>query len=73
MANQKYLVKTQLFNGEWEDCWTDGDGNPLRFDSPQEAQDEIDELISGVAEAVKDGDMSDEYDPNDYKIFSVTE
>ena len=69
--NHKFIVKTRLFDGTWEDCWKDEDGNPMLFKEPQEAQSEIDDLISDVKDAVAAGDMAEEYDPKDYKIFMV--
>lgn len=66
----KFEVQT-LFSYGWDNCWTDEDGQLVYFDSAADAQHEIDELISDVKAAVEGGDMSDEYDPEDYRIMEV--
>jgi hypothetical protein len=72
----KFLVEHHFSYG-WDDAgWsttTDDNGTmvPHLFDTREEAQAEIDDLIESVAEAVAEGDMSDEYDRDDYRIVEV--
>lgn len=56
--------------GEWEDCIHEDDKLVL-FPTEVEAQKAIDELIADVKEAVELGHMSDEYDPEDYRVVPV--
>ena len=69
-----YKVETRTLSG-WEDAWSidleDGTSIPMRFHSIAQAQDEIDELLRDVKEAVAAGDMVEEYDPQDYRIVEV--
>lgn len=57
----KFKVMTRLANGELEDCWTEdgpaGTSIPVRFDTADEAQAEIDEVCDEMG-----------YDPGDYEI-----
>jgi hypothetical protein len=72
----KFLVQLAFSYG-WDDAgWsttTDDDGTmvPELFDTREEAQTAIDELIGSIAEAVAEGDMSDEYHAEDYRIVEV--
>lgn len=55
-----FVVQTKTLGG-WENCWTetlpDGTERPVRFETKEEAQREIDDLIEEM-----------EYDPDDYRI-----
>ena len=67
-----YEVETLLGNS-FENCWTNADGDtPVTFDSLAEAQKELAQMLDDVKEAVKAGDMSQEYDLADYRIVKVT-
>jgi hypothetical protein len=66
----EYEVQTN-FLGDWENCWTGDDGGSRTFPSRAAAQKELDEFLADVKEAVKRGDMEEEYDPNDYRIVPV--
>ena len=71
----KFLVEHHFSYG-WDDAdWstTDDAGErvPDLYDTREKAQAAIDDLIKGVAEAVAEGDMSDEYDAADYRIVEV--
>jgi len=60
--------------GTWEDCIHEDDGETRKlvlFATKEEAQKAIDELIADVKEAVEDGDMEDEYDPEDYRVIAA--
>lgn len=58
-----YLVQTKTDEG-WVDIWTetlpDGTERPLRFQTKEEAQREIDDLVKEMG-----------YDPNDYRIERI--
>jgi hypothetical protein len=66
----KFLVE-HLFSYGWDDAGWISEDEPWLFDTREAAQAEIDDLIESVAEAVAVGDMSDEYDPDDYRIVEV--
>jgi hypothetical protein len=70
----QYKVEMKYFNG-WDDAgWTeetDSEIKPLRFESRQQAQAELEELFADVKAAVASGDMDSEEDPNDYRIVEV--
>lgn len=54
-----YIVET-LFTYGWENCWTEDD-KPMTFDTREEAQAEIDDIIeSGL-----------DYNQNDFRIIEV--
>ena len=63
MSN-KFKVEMMFFHG-WDDAEWTIDGIPQRFDSEQEAQDEIDEFI---ADAKEDGLK---YDKEDFRVVAV--
>lgn len=67
---QGFIVVLNLFGGSCQPIFQE-DENLMFFDSVEAAQKEIDECISDVAEAVKNGDMSDEYTQDDYSIVSA--
>jgi hypothetical protein len=54
-----YIALTKTMNG-WENVWTDGDDKPLSFETLEEAQAEIDDLVEEMG-----------YDPEDYRIEEV--
>lgn len=72
----KFLIQLAFSYG-WDDAgWStspndNGTMVPHLFDTREEAQAEIDDLIRSVAIAVAEGDMSDEYDASDYRIVEV--
>ena len=56
----KYAVET-LFTYGWENCWQEESGGPTFFDTRQEAQDEINDVV-----------MSNfSYYPDDFRIVEV--
>ena len=63
----KYKI-LQLFTYGWDDTYEDEDGKPLRFDTIDEAMRDIRDTIESTEEAFKNGDMSDAYSYDDYKI-----
>lgn len=72
----QYKVEIKYFNG-WDDAgWTeetDSENKPLRFDSMQQAQTELESFFAEVKAAVDSGDMDSEEDPKDYRIVAVKE
>ena len=66
----KFLVEHHFSYG-WDDAGWSSEDKPWLFDTREAAQAEIDDLIESVAEAVAEGDMSDEYDRDDYRIVEV--
>jgi len=61
----KFEVQTR-FGDNWENVWHDGEDTSY-FESPEEAQEEIDDLIEEMEEQGMD------YDRNDYRIVPVAE
>lgn len=61
-----------LMGNDWENCWSthhkDGSTTPSTYATREEAQAAIDEHLQDVREAVAEGDMAEEYDPEDYRI-----
>lgn len=66
----RYEVQTRFWLNDWENCWTE-DEKPWYFNTAEEAQAAIDEFIEDVKQAVADGDMEEEYDPEDYRVMEV--
>lgn len=62
----KYEVQTRFGRGNWENVWHDGEETSY-FDSPEEAQEEIDDLIEEMELQGMD------YDIEDYRIMPVAE
>jgi hypothetical protein len=63
----RYIVETEMLGG-WENCWTDGEGEPLAFDTEQEAKEAIADHIADCREAVEAGDMQDAPEPDSLRI-----
>ena len=59
-----YVVQTKTLAG-WENVWTetlpDGTEQPQKFETKEEAQREIDDLVEEMG-----------YDPDDYRIEQIT-
>jgi len=70
-AGDRWEVQ-QLFGYDWENVWHEDD-EPLTFRSKSEAQRELREFLKDVKDSVARGDMSDEYDPRDFRIVRVRE
>lgn len=71
----KYEVQTYMFCGGWENCWmtTDYAGKTTLeyYDTYEEATKAIDEFLEDIHQAVLDGDIEDDYDPDDYRVMEV--
>jgi hypothetical protein len=70
---RRWEVQTYTICGGWVNCWREGSrGEELTyFDSPEEAEREIDELLEDVKAEVAAGHMTDEYDREDYRVVEV--
>ena len=66
----KYEVQTRMLGG-WENVWADGEGEPLLFDSEEEAQAELDEHMDMLQSAFKRGDLDSIESINDFRIVEV--
>jgi hypothetical protein len=62
----KYEVQTNFGNDNWENVWHDGE-ELTYFDTVEEAQEEIDDMIEEMEEQGMD------YDRDDYRIMPVAE
>jgi len=61
-----YKVEQEFIYG-WDHApWSDN-----LFDSHDEAQDAIDQYIADIKVAVAAGDMSDDYDPDEYRVAPI--
>jgi hypothetical protein len=66
----KYIIEQEFIHG-WDDAgWTRND-IPELFDTREEAQDAIDRMIKDVHDAVLAGDMSNDYDPDEFRVTEV--
>ena len=61
----KYEVQTRFGRGNWENVWHDDTTTLTYFNSPEEAQEEIDDLIEEMELQGMD------YDIEDYRIMPV--
>lgn len=66
-----FKIQMQLANGDWDDCLWDEGETLAKFDTPEEAQAEIDDLIQSTQAAFNDGHMDEAYDPNSYRVVPV--
>ena len=64
----KYEVLTSTLADGYSNTWTDDEGKKCLFNSREEAQAEIDQMLQDVKDAVQAGDMVEEYDPDDFVI-----
>jgi len=64
-----------IYTSGWDDAeWTvetDGVTRPLRFQTVDSAQVELNEFFADVRDAVAAGDMDIEENPNHYRIVAV--
>lgn len=63
-----FIVGEICLGGHLEVSWREDD-NIMTFQNEQEAEAEIQDMLEGVKEAVKKGDMEEEYDREDYVIL----
>ena len=63
----KYEVQTNFGNDNWENVWHDDTTTLTYFNSPEEAQEEINDLIEEMELQGMD------YDRDDYMIMPVAE
>jgi hypothetical protein len=66
----KYEVQTYTLCAGWVNVWTDDDSKPVIFDSLEAAQNELQEFLTEMADAVQIGHL-DDYNPEDYRIEKV--
>lgn len=59
----KYVIEQNFTYG-----WDFTKDEPTFYDTVEEAQAEIDDLIDDTKEAFEKGDMGDAYDPEDYRV-----
>ena len=66
----RYEVQTEMLSG-WENCWTDGDCQPVTYATREEAEDAIKDHITDCINAVEGGDMLDSPDPISLRVVEV--
>ena len=71
----RYKIEA-IYTYGWDDaCWTeettDGVTRPLRFETVDSAQAELEEFFADVKDAVVTGDMDVEENPDHYRIVAV--
>jgi hypothetical protein len=74
---KKYEVLTYTVCQGWINCWTtteDGIEFPTIFDTEEEAQAEIDELLSDIQLQIVAGERQEDegYDPEEFRIREFT-
>ena len=57
--------------GDWENCWTDENGNPEQFSTEQEAREELENHIEELNEEFEAGNLLDPSDIEDYRVVEV--
>ena len=70
-TNEVWEVQENNFCGGWTNNWSDH-VKPLTFVSEQAAQEELDSYIEDVKDAVDNGDMACEVDPDNFRIVQIT-
>jgi len=76
-SHMKWQVQEHV-GGGWTNTWTeviDGKAEPvpLVFDTEQDANDSLDDLLAEVKEAVSKGEMDATYNREDYRIVPVNQ
>jgi len=66
----KYEVQTLTWADGWVNTWSIN-GDPEYFDTYEDAEFALHELLADINEAYEEGFMSDNYDPSDYRISVV--
>jgi hypothetical protein len=66
----KYEVQTLTWLDGWVNTWSIN-GDPEYFDTYEDAEFALHELLKDIHEAYEEGFMSDNYDPSDYRISIV--
>lgn len=67
----KYKLE-HIFSYGWDDfAWLDDGETPLLYDTKEEAQEDIRELIAVSLEAFKNGDLPEPYNSEDYRVVPV--
>jgi hypothetical protein len=63
----KYEVQTLTWADGWVNTWS-LNGDPEYFDTYEDAEFALHEMLADIKEAVALGDMEEPYDPSDYRI-----
>ena len=64
----KYKLEHNFSYG-WDDsAWLDDGESPLLYDTKEEAQEDIRELIAASVEAFEKGDLPEPYNSEDYRV-----
>jgi hypothetical protein len=63
-----YEVQTHTVIDGWVNCWATGTGRKISYKTRELAEAAILEHLAEVKDAVKDGDMLEEYDPADFRV-----
>lgn len=67
----RYEVQTWTLIDGWVNCWHDEDDKPWTFKTRAAAKAELRLFLDDVVDAVRRGDMTDEYDPSEYRVRKV--
>jgi len=74
---REYEVQMSTVCDSWINCWQDTDENgiesPTTFDSYAEAEKELHEYIADTEQDFLNGNLSEAYDINDYRIVEIKE
>jgi hypothetical protein len=70
-----YEVQEDMFCGGWTNAWTDQDDEPVRYDSRQAAQNDLDEFLSGIEDQIQNGERQPDegYDADTFRVALVSE
>jgi hypothetical protein len=68
----EYYVVQQHFGKCWENCWQT-DNLPTTFKTVAEAQDDLNEYLTDMAQAVSEGHITEPCCSADFRIVKITE
>jgi hypothetical protein len=68
-----FEVQTYTICDGWINCWTDGDGNKIRYKTEQEAQADIAEFLDDINTEIQLGLRAEDegYDEEEYRVVPV--
>ena len=65
-----YEVQTYTLCAGWVNVWSDSDSTLVTFDTLEAAQNELQEFLTEMADAVQIGHL-DDFSPDDYRIERI--
>lgn len=66
-----FEVQTYTVCDGWVNTWSDENEVPLRFDTHEEAQKELEDFIKETEEEAKAGNLAEAYSIEDFRVVGV--